>query len=577
MGQRLPLRRRIPWRALLALPPLVFLALFFAWPVVAIVMRGLRPAGSWNLTVIVEVVRDPAIARVMWFTVWESVLSTLLCVLVGLPGAALFARFEFLGRRVLWALLLVPFVLPTVVAGLAFLTLIGPAGITGVELTGTIWAILIAHLFFNYAVVVRTVGAAWAGLGDSEVDAARTLGASPLRALLTITIPRLRSAVLAAASIVFLFSFTSFGIVMILGGVRQRTIEVEIYDQTARFLHLDVAAALSIMQLVGVILVLMLFGRARRPSVDGSVDRADTRPSRRPRTVGERAFVGANLLFMALFLGGPLTVLVVRSFSTSKGWGFDAYSTLGSSRRGSSSFVSPLDAVGNSLRFALVTMVISVLLGCCAAWALARPPRLLSGDSQLTRRPKNRLKIRPRSRLGGGRVFDSLTEGFLMIPLGTSAVTVGFGCLIALADPPLDFRSSWWMLPIAHSVIALPFVVRLLVPAVRSIDPKLREAAALLGAGRFRVWFTVDLPMIRRQIAVAAGFAFAVSLGEFGATSFLARASDVTVPIAIYRSLGRPGGDNLSQAMALSVILMAAVTVVIVVIDRLRPSTSAEF
>jgi len=266
-----------------------------------------------------------------------------------------------------------------------------------------------------------------------------------------------------------------------------------------------------------------------------------------------------------MFLGGPLAVLIVRSFSTSKGWGFDAYSTLGSSRRGSSSFVSPLDAVGNSLRFALVAMVISVLLGCCAAWALARPPRTSSGNSTV------------KHRFGAARVFDSVTEGFLMIPLGTSAVTVGFGCLIALADPPLDLRSSWWMLPIAHSVIALPFVARLLVPAVRSIDPELRDAAALLGAGKFRVWFTVDLPMIRRQIAVAAGFAFAVSLGEFGATSFLVRARHVTVPIAIYRSLGRPGGDNLSQAMALAVILMAVIAVVVLIIDRLRPPTSAEF
>ncbi len=565
MGQRLPLRRRIHWRALLAVPPMVFLAVFFVWPVVAIVTRGLRPGGHLDLTAMTDVVRDPSITRVMWFTVWESLLSTILCVLVGLPGAALFARFEFRGRRILWALLLVPFVLPTVVAGLAFLTLIGPAGISGVELTGTIWAILIAHLFFNYAVVVRTVGSAWAAMGESEVDAARTLGASPLRALLTITLPRLRSSVLAAASIVFLFSFTSFGIVMILGGVRQRTIEVEIYDQTARFLHLDVAAALSVMQLVGVVIILMLFNRARRSRSDGSSAHAGTPLSRRARTLGERAFMGANLLFMGLFLGGPLAVLAIRSFSTSEGWGFHAYSALGSNRRGSSAFVGPLDAVGNSLKFALATMTISVLLGCCAAWALARPPRTLSGTSLP--------KIRPTS----GSVFDSLTEGFLMIPLGTSAVTVGFGCLIALADPPLDFRSSWWMLPIAHSVIALPFVVRLLVPAVRSIDPKFREAAALLGAGNLRVWLTIDLPMIRRQIAVAAGFAFAVSLGEFGATSFLVRASNVTVPIAIYRSLGRPGGDNLSQAMALSVILMAVVAVVVVVIDRLRPSTSAEF
>jgi thiamine transport system permease protein len=402
-------------------------------------------------------------------------------------------------------------------------------------------------------------------MGESEVEAARTLGASRLRSLLTITLPRLRSSVLAAASIVFLFSFTSFGIVMILGGVRQRTIEVEIYDQTARFLHLDVAAALSIMQLVGVVMILVLFSRARRSRSNFASDHAGTPRSRRARTLGERAFVGVNLLFMGLFLGGPLAVLVLRSFSTSDGWGLRAYSGLGSSRRGSSAFVAPLDAVGNSMRFAFATMAISVLLGCCAAWALARPRRVSSGRAVL------------KQRISAGSVFDSLTEGFLMIPLGTSAVTVGFGCLIALADPPLDLRSSWWMLPIAHSVIALPFVARLLVPAVRSIDPELRDAAALLGAGKFRVWFTVDLPMIRRQIAVAAGFAFAVSLGEFGATSFLVRARDVTVPIAIYRSLGRPGGDNLSQAMALAVILVAVIAVVVLIIDRLRPPTSAEF
>ena len=165
----------------------------------------------------------------------------------------------------------------------------------------------------------------------------------------------------------------------------------------------------------------------------------------------------------------------------------------------------------------------------------------------------------------------------MMIPLGTSAVTVGFGCLIALADPPLDLRSSRWMLPIAHSVIALPFVIRILVPALRSIDPVLRDAASSLGASRLRVWWTIDLPIVRRQLAVAAGFAFAVSLGEFGATMFLVRADDVTVPVAIYRALGRPGGDNFSQAMALSVILMGVVALVVVAIDRLRPPTSAEF
>ena len=106
----------------------------------------------------------------------KPVASTLLCLLVGLPGAALFARYRFRGKRLLWSALLVPFVLPTVVVGVAMLGVYGPGGVSGLTLSGTIWAILIAHVFFNYAVVVRTVGSAWATIGPSGEDAARMLG-----------------------------------------------------------------------------------------------------------------------------------------------------------------------------------------------------------------------------------------------------------------------------------------------------------------------------------------------------------------------------------------------------------------
>jgi thiamine transport system permease protein len=557
VGERLPLTRRVPWRVLLAAPPVVFLALFFAWPVVAIVARGLRPGGQLDLGVFGEVLGDPTIRRVAWFTLWESMLSTLLCLLLGLPGAAAFARHSFRGRRTLWALLLVPFVMPTVVVATAFTALIGPDGITGVHLTGTIWAILIAHVFFNYAVVVRTVGAAWMTLDDRQLEAARTLGASPGRAFLSVTLPQLRASIASAASIVFLFSFTSFGIVVLLGGVRQRTLEVEIYDQTARFLHLDVAAVLAIVQLVGVVLLLLVFGRIRSRQ-DGTIEqRRSHELLRPPSTTPQRWFLAANLAVMGGLLAAPLVLLAIRSFDTSKGWGLSAYTGLTRARAGTTAFIAPFEAIINSLRFATATMVIATLLGTCAAWALAGR----------TRRPGP----------AQGSWGRSVTEVALMVPLGASAVTVGFGCLIALDRPPLELRSSLWMLPIAHSVIALPFVVRLLVPAIDAIDRRLLEAGASLGASRRRLWWSIELPLVWRQLLVAAGFAFAVSLGEFGATAFLVRSDDPTLPIAIARSLGRPGGDNFSQALALSVILMVVVAAVVLVIDRLRPLGSSEF
>ena len=541
------------WRAALAVPPVAFLLVFFVWPVAAILLKGLRPDGAWDLSALGDVLTDPVIRRVAWFTLWQAVLSTALCVVAGLPGAALFARFRFAGKRFLWAALLVPFVLPTVVVGVALLGVIGPNGVSGVDLSGTLWAVLVAHVFFNYAVVVRTVGGAWSTVDPRLEEAARTLGASPWRAFREVTWPLLRPAVAAASSIVFLFTFTSFGVVLVVGGVRQRTLEVEIYDQTARFLHLDVAAALALVQLVVVVAALAWFGRTQRHRAVVLDQRPAAEVARRPRGWRERAFVGTNLLFMAALLGVPLAVLVVRSFDAPAGWGTGNYQALDTARRGSTSFVPPVEAITNSLLFALAATVVAVVLGGCAAWAVAGSGREPS----------------PR--------WARWTDTALMVPLGTSAVTVGFGMFVAFGDPPLELRSSVWLVPLAHAVVAIPFVIRLLVPALRSIDPQLREAAGVLGASPWRVWREVDLPVVSRALAAAAGFAFAVSLGEFGATVFLARPERPTLPVAIYRFLGQPGPLNFGQAMALSVVLMALTVIVIMAIDRLRPIGSAEF
>jgi thiamine transport system permease protein len=533
--------------AFLAVVPLAFLGLFFVYPVTRIVGRGLLPDGTLDLDPLRDVVTDPGLRHVIWFTLWQATVSTVLTVAVALPGAYALTRYDFRGRNAVRALVTVPFVLPTVVVGTAFVALLGGGGPLGaLGLDRTVWAILIAHVFFNYAVVVRTVGGLWAHLDPHQEEAARVLGASRWQAFREVTLPALRPAIATASAVVFLFTFTSFGVILILGGPRYATLETEIYRQTAQLLNLPLAAALTLVQLVAVIALLIVTGRIQGRERTALSLRAAAETARHPRTARERGVLAINLAVMAVLLGVPLAVLVERSLRTPTGYGFDSYRALDELHRGSTLFVSPLDAIGTSLRYAALATVIAVFVGGCAAISLTR------------RR---------------GRAFDAVFS----LPLGVSAVTVGFGFLIALGRSPLNLRTSPVLVPIAQALIAIPFVVRLMTPVLRAIDPRLREAAATLGAAPGRVWREVDLPIVARAALVAAGFAFAISLGEFGATLFIVRPTTPTLPVLIYRLLGQPGSLNFGAAMAASVILMALTALAILAIERLRIGSVGEF
>jgi thiamine transport system permease protein len=538
-------------RGLLLAVPIAFLGVFFVYPVVSIVGRGLTPGGSLDLSPLADVVTDAAFRGVAWFTIWQATVSTALTVLVALPGAYVFARYEFRGKRLVRAAVLVPFVLPTVVVGSAFLALLGEGGPLGfLGLDQSVAAILVAHVFFNYAVVVLIVGGLWAHLDPRQEDAARVLGAGRWQTFRSVTLPSLRPAIAAAAAIVFLFDFTSFGVILILGGPRYSTIETEIYRQTVQFLDLPRAAALSIVQMVAVVVVLLVAGRAQGRRAEALRLRAAAETSRRPRTAGERAVVGLNLAVMGVLLGGPIAVLVERSFDTAGGYSFGYYRALSELRSTSTIFVPPVEAVRNSLVFATAATAIALVIGGLAAFAIAGPGRS------------------PRS-----AGLDTL----LLLPLGVSAVTIGFGFLIALDKPPFDLRSSPALIPIAHALVAAPFVARVLIPVLRSIDQRLRDTAAVLGASPGRVWREIDLPIVARALLVAAGFAFAISLGEFGATIFIARPDYPTLPVVIFRLLGQPGTLNFGAAMAASVILMAVTALAILAIERFRFADIGEF
>ncbi|MFC5805697.1 ABC transporter permease [Streptomyces formicae] len=535
--------------------PAAFFAVFFAYPVTAIVGRGFTADGSWQFGRIGEVLTRPEIVDVLWFTLWQALASTGLTLLLALPGAYVFARFDFPGKQLLRAVVTVPFVLPTVVVGTAFLALLGRGGLLdelwGVRLDTTVWAILLAHVFFNYAVVVRTVGGLWSQLDPRQEEAARVLGAGRFAAWRRVTLPALTPAVAAAALMVFLFTFTSFGVVQILGGPAYSTVEVEIYRQTADRLDLPTAAVLTLVQFAAVIAILAVHARTvrRRETALKLVDPALT--ARRPRGAGQWTLFAVVLATIVVLILAPLAVLVERSFEGGGGpgsYGAGFYQALRSVEASGGTFlVPPLEAVWNSLQYALAATAVALLVGGLAAAALTRRAGMLV------------------------RGFDAL----LMLPLGVSAVTVGFGFLITLDEPPLDLRTSWILVPLAQALVGVPFVVRTMLPVLRAVDARLREAAAVLGASPLRAWREVDLPLVRRALLVAAGFAFAVSLGEFGATVFIARPDNPTLPVAVARLLGRPGELNYGQAMALSTILMLVCAAALLLLERIRPDRSA--
>ena len=514
---------------LLAILPLAFLALFFGWPVATIVARGLSPES-------LQVLGRPETWRVIGFTLGQAVLSTALTLLVGLPGAYVLNRYAFPGRRLLLAVATVPFVLPTVVVGLAFRALLPAAWV------GTLGAILLAHVFFNYAVVVRVVGSLWAHLDPRYEQAARTLGAGPWRVLRTVTWPLLRPAVLAAAALVFLFTFTSFGVVLVLGGPTTVTLEVEIYQRTAQLLDLAGASALAVLQIAGLGLVLLVSAGLQSRLAVGQKLRADpTETLVRPRRPGQWALLTGVLVTIAVLLVAPMAALVLRSVRVDGGWGLDWWRALDSIDAGTTRYAPPLASLRVSLTYAVVTAVLAVLIGGLAAMAVAYARR-------------------------GGRLLDAAVT----LPLGTSAVTVGFGLLITFARAPLDLRGSWVMVPLGHTLIAVPLVLRTVLPVLRSVDPRLRQVAGSLGASPLRAWSTVDLPLLSRALGIGAGFAFAVSLGEFGATAFLARSDAPTLPVQIVRLLGRPGAQPYGAAMALATVLMAVTAAVMLSTERLR-------
>ncbi|MHB8585185.1 MAG: ABC transporter permease [Thermoplasmatota archaeon] len=514
----------------------VFLAALFLLPLVGVVLAAFGygdPVASARAMVARAYYWDR-----LAFTLEEATLSTLLTMLVGFPLAWALSR-SFPGAPLARAILTIPFVLPPLVVAIAL------------ESTIPGWSpfalILAAHAFYNIGLVARIVGASWASIDGRLEDAAASLGATGWQRLRRLEVPMLGPSLAASALLVFLFTFTSLGVVLVLGGPQYYTIEAAIWSELQGFdpsRSFPRAAILALVQLVFTIAAMALYAREQeRTSVERRV-RAPRRDPSRNVKVAASAIAAAGCLAVLW----PLATVFAGSFRAGAGYSFENWAGLATFQPAGS--VLAQDAAVHTVLFALGTVVVAVPLGICAA-----------------------LFIASRSRRA------SAWDAAIMAPLGMSSVTLGLGYLVIFpicAGAPQATGAlancvspgGPVMVVLAHSLIAFPFVARILLSDLRAMDRRLAGAASTLGASALTTLRRIVLPLLLPAIRVAAVFAFAISAGEFGAALILARPDTVTIPVAIYAALASPGSSRYAEAMALSSLLIVLNLLAFLALER---------
>lgn len=506
------IRRLALWAA-----PLLFVGVLFYWPVSRIVAMGL--GGNW-----LSVFSQASVQQTIWFTIWQALLSALLCVALGLPLAFLLYRRSFFGAKALRTFLVIPFVLPSIIVAISL------AGLRDALPDGAILVILIAHLFLNLSLVVRIVGSAWSSLDTSIEDAASIDGAGALRTFFSITLPSLRSAILSAAILVFLFCATSFAIILVIGGGQLQSIETLSYQALNQYLDIETAAALSIAQTIISASAFALSRKFATGEVRFEVN--DESCAKQNLTKREIPVVAFSLsLVVALFVI-PIGSVLVRAFTVAGKFSFDNFALLSSRGARELLDITVLEALSNSVRNSAIAAALAFVVGTLVAWLLQ-----------------------------GKRGW--FAEFAFLLPLGVSPVVLGFGYLVSFGSGPLELRKSWLVVPLVQALIAMPIVIRMIQAALAALGREPREAAANSGANTWQTFRLVEAPLIRGTLVAALGFALLASIGEFGSAALLAYGDQATLPLVLLRLISRPGEQNYGMAMAASALLIVLVFVLI--------------
>jgi thiamine transport system permease protein len=586
------------WGGRAALPAavagtLLVVTVVFYYPVATVVVEAVLDTGRLTLEPLLSVLGDPFYTGVVhhlfadptgvpagvlaWvdagappvggglfgFTAYQAALSMLASVALGLPGAYLLARYDFRGWETVRSLTIVPFVLPSILVAVGFLAMfgrtgalndvLGAVGLGPVEVVFTLEAVVIAHAFYNAPLVIRLVATAWESVDRRQVETARAMGASPLRAFLDVVVPAIRPALLTAALLTFVFTFLSFPIVLALGGLELATVEVWVY---ARVQALDLGEAATLATLETLVSLVLIYLYLRYEARQRATTGGGRSLPRKPLTTGwatlrspvRLALAGYGVVAAVVFLG-PLVSLLLESVTAPDGSFTTAYYEFLLAQQASTAAgtARPLPAILNSLAYGAGTLLLAVPMGVVVAVVATR----------------------------GGR-GSRLAEAVLSAPLAVSGVVVGLGLLQTVVFGTVLFgyrltAAGPVAVVFAHAAAAYPFVTRNVAPALGGLDSRYRDAARSLGASRLRALLDIELRLVATAVLAGAAFAFAISVGEFDSTVLLAEGTDsYTMPVALERYVGnRSLGPNLGPATAMGTVLLAVTGLSFVAIDRL--------
>ena len=520
--------------------PLTFVAVLFYWPLLRVLHLGF--GGHLVGTNPAEI----SIWPVLWFTIWQAVVSTALALILGLPGAYVLYRKTFRGAALIRSLITVPFMLPSLVVAIA-ITELG-ALIGGLD---PVVAIILANVFANYAVVVRTVGSQWQTLDRQTDEEAEVAGAGRFSSTFRVALPQLRSSIRSSSAIVLLYCASSYGIVLSLGGGKVNTLETAISISVLQRLDLQHGSALALLQIAFCLAAFTAsrWGGTNPLSFEPNLSKATKLDKRDFPAIAFVLITSAVLVFL------PLLLVLAKSFISSSGE-FTLSNFLLLDSRGSRDLlnITFLEAGFNSIRNVVIATVISVLVGALVSYLLAEHSRRHSRTNKKT------------------DLLGIVLDAYFLLPMGVSAVVIGLGYLITLTGGFAWLRSSWILVPLVQAMLAIPMVVRVLYPALLAIDHSAREQAMTDGARMRHVFFYIDLALVKPVLKTAIAFSALVSLGEFGAASLLAYGDQSTVPMLMYQLIARPGNQNYGMALAVATILTVLTTIIVLLVSR-EPSS----
>lgn len=541
---------------------MLLVPLFFV-PVGAVLSRAFFSDGGrgrFTFATVRSLLASSYIWRIISFTLLQALFSTAAALLIGLPGAFLLSHYRFRGRFIIRAVSSIPFVLPSIIVVLGFVVFFGNNGYLNtllmqlfrldkppLRILYTFKAIILAHGFYNFPIVLSIVAGYWEQVSDNTELAAYSLGSNRIRTFFTVTLPKIYPAIFSSAALVFLFCFTSFAIILVLGGGPQfTTIEVEIFRQARVSLDMQSAAGLAIISVAvsSVILLLYILFQSRMRSGTAGFRLSITAASGITSTPAGAARIAIILYIIGIIVlaAAPIASVVLRSFQAQPTRGAEAVFSLKWYRQLFAAEYGTISLTAEAFKNSFIIAVSAVSIAIPAAVGL----------SYITK------DVFPRK--------PFIPELLFMMPLAVSSIILGLGYffLSSFADRlPIDRL----LMVGAHAIITLPFILRSVLPALQNMRPSYTAASLSLGAGPARTFFSIELPMLKNAVISGAVFAVAISLGEINATLMLAAEQTITIPLLLYRLIG---SYNFYAACAVGTLLILLCTGLFSLFEYLR-------